>query len=362
MSEHLRVQYDAQIFERQVHGGISRYFSELLRASYASDGGIHADVGALFVKAVYVRQVSRRRLFPWPAAYSVAATAANRLYARARPADLVHSTYYDPDFLTRAVAKPHVVTVHDMIPEDYPEFFDKNSPHEAKEAYLRAADAIICVSEFTRSRLAAHVPGLDMPVHVIHEAATPLPPPAEGFDLAPDILYVGGRAGYKNFDALLLAMTLLKAESRYVRLLAVGGGPWTASEMERLRDLDLASQCDQRQLSDDQLHAAYRAAKVLVVPSFSEGFGLPVVEAMIAGCASLLSDAGSLPEIGSDAAEYFAPAHPEQLAASLGQLLGDKARRRRMVARARTRAEDFSWDKAYKRTADVYRHTARLRG
>ncbi len=358
MSDRLRVQYDAQIFERQVHGGISRYFSELLRESYSQADRASVDIGALFVKTDRARAVSRRRLRPWPTRCGRLAAAANRVYARVRRPDVVHSTYYDPAFLSLAVRGKHVVTVHDMIPEDFPGLFGNSDPHAGKAAYLRAADAVVCVSEYTRSRLLAHMPDLGVPITVIHEAAAPLPPPA-GATPATDVLYVGRRDGYKNFDALLQAMSLLKGVGVQVSLLAVGAGRWTAPEKERLVELDIHGQSTQRQLNDGELHAAYRSAKALVVPSLAEGFGLPVVEAMTSGCPCLLSDAGSLPEIGADAAAYFVSSRPEQLAQTLDRLLHDPAQRELLIARGRQRAADFSWRKAYAQTLEVYERTVR---
>ena len=92
------------------------------------------------------------------------------------------------------------------------------------------------------------------------------------------------------------------------------------------------------------LLAAYGRADALIFPSRLEGFGLPVLEAMAAGCPVVCSDASSLPEVGGEAALYFSPDDPVTAAAHLRRLLADEAFRRERAALSHLRAAGFSWE------------------
>ena len=107
------------------------------------------------------------------------------------------------------------------------------------------------------------------------------------------------------------------------------------------------------------LLTAYGRADALVFPSRLEGFGLPVLEAMAAGCPVVCSDASSLPEVGGEAALYFAPDDPVAAAAHLRRLLTDEAFRRERVALGRVRAAGFGWETHYDVLTQIYRQCLR---
>ena len=94
---------------------------------------------------------------------------------------------------------------------------------------------------------------------------------------------------------------------------------------------------------------------MLVFPSFAEGFGLPLLEAMACGLPAAVSGCSALPEVGRDAAAYFDPAHHDQMAAVIGGLLRDEAKRADMREKGLRRARDFEWKKTAAATLEFYR-------
>lgn len=102
----------------------------------------------------------------------------------------------------------------------------------------------------------------------------------------------------------------------------------------------------------------YAAASLMVFPSLFEGFGLPILEAMAAGCPVACSNTTSLPEIAGDAAIYFNPLDPSAIAQSIFALLSNEDLRRAFIARGLSRASKFSWEECAKQTLAVYLEVA----
>jgi glycosyltransferase involved in cell wall biosynthesis len=103
------------------------------------------------------------------------------------------------------------------------------------------------------------------------------------------------------------------------------------------------------------LDGLYRAADCFVFPSLAEGFGLPVLEAMLRGTPVACSNTTSLPEVAGDAALLFDPLDVEAIAVSVRRILEDTELAERLRAAARERARRFSWDEAARRTLASYR-------
>jgi mannosyltransferase len=264
-------------------------------------------------------------------------------------ASLFHSSYYR---LPGLRGTPTVVTAHDFVYERYASGPRRWVHSHQKHAAIRAAQAVICVSESTRQDLlefVGQIPG--QAVHVIHNGVSkvfrPLSPaPAP----VPYVLYVGERRRYKNFRLLLRAMEFLPD----LELHCVGGGALRADELAGAPS-DVRDRVRHRGfVSDEVLNELYNRAFCLVYPSSYEGFGIPVVEAMRAGCPVVSIQCKAVMEAGGDALTVAAETDPRALADAVLRL--DAADyRRRMVAAGLEVAGHFSWDRTHARTLDVYR-------
>jgi glycosyltransferase involved in cell wall biosynthesis len=111
-------------------------------------------------------------------------------------------------------------------------------------------------------------------------------------------------------------------------------------------------------LPEDDVRSLYRAASVFVFPSLCEGFGLPLLEAMACGLPVAASGVSALPEVGGDAAVYFQPEDPEDMAAKIMLLLEDAGLRESLKAKGRERAKIFTWEKTAEETLNFYRAIA----
>ena len=108
-------------------------------------------------------------------------------------------------------------------------------------------------------------------------------------------------------------------------------------------------------LTDAQLEGLYALASAFVLPSFEEGFGLPVLDAMRRGVPVACSGVSALPEVAGDAALLFDPYADDEIARALRRLLEDRAFADELVARGRRRWRDFSWEATARSTLDTYR-------
>ena len=284
--------------------------------------------------------------------------------------DLVHANSLGYPIATK---KPFVVTVHDIGPLTHPEFFTDKPPwimRKSLDQAVRQAAAFICVSQATAGALAAYVRehyGVDLAVRisVVHEGvADPFFEPTAGFenlpedlpDEAPFILAVGKISPRKNLDAVIRALDRIRDQSPH-HLVMVGGDGWDHETVRRqVGALGLTDRVHfLGYLSDEALRALYARAAVFVYPSLFEGFGLPVLEAMAAGCPVITSKVSSLPEVAGDAAVLVDPHDVDEIAEALATLCLDEGLAKRYSDRGVERARTFTWDKCAREVRAIYR-------
>jgi glycosyltransferase involved in cell wall biosynthesis len=308
--------------------------------------------------------------------------------------DIFHATEH---LLPRLSSIRSVFTLHDLIFLFYPQthkplnrwFLALMMPR-----FLRAADAIIAVSECTK-RDAIRFYGIpEEKITVIYEGVNPRFRPASPeavqairakYSLPEHfILYVGTIEPRKNLTALLEAFHHLLATCDLRpatcdlqpatcdlqpatcdlrpatcdwRLVFVGKKGWLYQGFfRRLRELGLEDRVRfTGYVPDEDLPALYSAADLFTFPSLYEGFGLPVLEAMACGVPVVCSNTSSLPEVVGEAGIMVEPHNVHALARAMGRVLTDEALRASLRARGLERAQRFTWEEAAKRTVEVYR-------
>ena len=171
----------------------------------------------------------------------------------------------------------------------------------------------------------------------------------------PYFLFVGDRAGYKNFNTLLEAFKAAFDSQKNINLVCAGGGKFLAEEKLILRQLNLPERVTQTEFTDSELVWLYQNAIAFVFPSQYEGFGLPILEAFRCGCPVISSNGGSLPEIGINTALFYESNSSKELTESLKLIFKDKDLRMELVRKGVERSKAFSWDKTINLTIELYK-------
>lgn len=272
---------------------------------------------------------------------------ATQLRASANPVYLLvsHSHLSRPrgiGWLKRASGARFVCLIHDLIPLDFPQF---TSPAQTKRHQRRIAtvatlaDAAIVNSEATRAALTGRL-DQDLPIAVA-PLGLDLPPGQPGTAARPYFVCLGTIEPRKNHALLLDVWQRLAAEDgeRAPRLLLVGRRGWnSASIARRLTGLRPLVE-EHAGLPDAALGPLLRGARALLLPSFAEGFGLPVIEALAHGVPVLCSDLPALRESGGGVPDYLDPAHAEVWREAIVNYAVNSPRRQAQLARlARWRA------------------------
>ncbi len=285
--------------------------------------------------------------------------------------DLLHSPDFIPPF-TGGFRR--VITVHDLNFLYYPQFLTTESRRYYNDQIERAvsvADHILADSHATRLDLIKLLNVPDEKITVvwlapnigIYRALEPeeIAAARERLKLpAQFILFAGTLEPRKNVAGLLHAYRLLldRAGANEVNpdLILAGSRGWlfdkTRALLAELRLTDRVRWIDSPPEAD--LAALYNLATLFVLPSYYEGFGLTVLEAMACGAPTIISDRGSLPEIAGGAALEIDPDDPSKLADAIERVLNDSALQRELRHKGPERVKEFSWERCARETLAVY--------
>jgi glycosyltransferase involved in cell wall biosynthesis len=264
--------------------------------------------------------------------------------------------------LPRQPLRRSVATFHDLfvMSGEYsmPDFRARFTT-QARDAAARA-DAIIAVSEFTKSQVVALLGVQASKVRVVRHGVRSLAyPPRAGQAREKVVLNVGAIQKRKNVARLVEAFETLNADWR---LALAGSFGYGADEIRaRIESSPARDRISVLGYVDpDELAAWYARAAIFAFPSLDEGFGMPVLEAMAGGAPVLTSDRSALPEVAGDAALLVNPEDTQALAQALRNLAENDDLRRELVERGLARARLFTWERAVRETWEVYRELLAL--
>ena len=283
------------------------------------------------------------------------------------PAELLAGGSYDVTHSSHPLILParraaQVVTIHDLNFLAHPERtraeIRRDYPALVRD-HAHRADRIVVPSEFTAGDVERQL-GVPRAKIAVCPAGAPDWTPRAQTPKDSYILFVGTLEPRKNVGGLLDAYeTLITAGPGSSCPDLVLAGKVTDSALEWLKRIERAPlKGHVRQIGyvdPTRTRALYEGARLLVLPSFEEGFGIPVLEAMTAGVPVVASRRGSLPEVLGDAGLLVDPDRPDDIAAAMARVLDDAAFAEACAAKGLTRSRAYRWDRTAERVHDAYR-------
>lgn len=348
----MRLLYDNLIYYLQINGGISTYWYELT-SRFLKEEQISI---SFYEPNRKTENVLRRKLqlLPKQIKRTLSAPVLERLIKLPHfdGPHIFHSSYFRLP-IKRSSAKV-VTTIHDFTHEKYYSGLRTRSHQYFKKEAVKASERIIVVSEHTKNDLLNFYPGIDESiVQVIYHGASPEYKVIQDIthnSEAPFFLFVGSREHYKNFDFAVKITAKLENFKLYIV-----GSPLNEGEQKMLKKMLGKRYRSFQNIDNEELNLLYNTAFCLLYPSSNEGFGIPMLEAMQAGCPFVALNASSIPEVAGEAGIILEALSVDE---ALGAIETITNLRNTIVDRGLLRAQKFSWDRCFDETYGLYRSIA----
>jgi glycosyltransferase involved in cell wall biosynthesis len=361
----IKVVYDYQIFSLQKYGGVSRYFANLaLALSKNPDFQVKIDAGFYnneYINSSHASIISGTKVDYIPNLNKALITLnswSGQIKLKMNRPDIIHETYYQKPNLFNG-KNNRVITVYDMIHEKFSKSKEREPFLEIKRQAIENAARIICISDNTRKDVIEILkvnPDRIQTIYLGHSVDHFETQSKTALVNVPYILFVGERQYYKNFDRLLKSYASNLQISNNFHIVCFGSKPFNSEEINLVTKLGINTNKLRYISGDDSILAnLYTHASALVYPSLYEGFGIPPLEAMSFNCPVICSNVSSIPEIVSDAGEYFDPYDIDSMAEAMAKVLFDATRSHDLIQNGKQRVKFFSWDKCALETGNVYR-------
>lgn len=374
----MKVLYDHQTFEFQNYGGISKYFCELYNAINQIENH-SAKISALYSDNIHLQDTditpmptnhiyNKFNFIPFRGKIFKELTKISPIlkwdYANQNNSlanisinnyDIFHPTYYNPYFV-KTIKKPFVITIHDMIHEYYPQYFN-DYVVEFKRATIHKATKIIAVSNYTKEKVCAFYGIDEKNVDVIHHGINHLTEKQQNNNISihskPFILYVGTRDKYKNFYFYILSIaSLLKKYD--IDLIAIGAKP-TDYEKMYVNNINLEDNIHfLTSIPESKLNSYYSQALFLAYPSLVEGFGMPILEAFNYKTPVMISDIPVFREVAGESGIYFNSYDENDIKTVTDFYINNPDRLKEKGKEGYNRARAFSWADTAKNTISTY--------
>jgi mannosyltransferase len=356
----MKIVFDNIIFSLQKSGGISVYWYELICRFNKSSYDI-----------TFVRQKndSKNIFGKLLTCKETVTTTIPTLFLRFLPIKLlgkektiVHSSYYRYAIAKNAI---NVITIHDFTPELFFKGISRFFQHYWKKSAIKHANAIICISENTKKDLLHFFPaiqkekicviynGVSSDFYKINDKKSLIITDLDvkSTILKKYVLFVGHRTSYKNFLMAAEAVALHGDDLHF----AIVGEPLNADEQKKLNALLPQERYTiLSKKNNEVLNILYNFAHCFLYPSAYEGFGIPILEAMNAGCPVICSNNSSIPEVAGNAALMIEDISDEKIKEAI-KLLDNNDKKQEIVEKGFEQAKFFSWNKTHEEVEALYK-------
>ena len=266
--------------------------------------------------------------------------------------EIIHSSYFRTSCTKKNLS---VISVYDFIYEKYSNNIIKSNVHKfQKFKSIINADAVICISQSTKNDLLNYIPNIDHnKIFVTHLACDNIYKyntiSFESRVNNPFVLFVGARVKSKNFNNVVNSVKSIIGLKLYI----VGGGVLSNSENRFLYENLKDRYVHFNYVNKEKLNELYNNAICLMYPSLYEGFGIPILEAMSAGCPVITTNISSMPEVANNAALLVDEPTSDNLINQIHFLL-DANNHNYMIKLGLENSKKFSWEKTAMNTINIY--------
>lgn len=356
----MKVLFDHQLFSFQKIGGASKYFCELLanmpkemwETTTIWSNNLYVEHLNLFphkkfIPSKYFRGQGRiMSELNWP--YTKKILSQGNF-------DVYHQTHFYTNGFHALGTKPMVTTFHDI---NFSTLVKNDSIVKKQRVSLARADHIVTISQNTKNDILNLFDVEEKKITVIYHGV-------EQVDIEklkkekslcdyPYLLYVGARAANKNWYKFIEAFKEIEKKFPGIKLICTGR-VFTSEEKEFLNSLQLSGKVIQKHASEEEMQILYYNALAFVFPSFYEGFGMPLLEAMVCKCPVICANTSCFPEIAQNAAVYFEPKNIDTMIDVIANVISDESLRKELAERGYSHSQNFSWKKSADEHILVYK-------
>ena len=348
----INIVYDNIIYSLQKAGGISKYWTELIKRQKKNIVFYELENQNIFRNSLKISTLKESKIPLLILRYLP-------FLKKIKSNSIFHSSYYRTTFQKDII---NITTVHDFTYNYFAKGLPKILHNYQKNLAIKNSDGIICVSNSTKKELLKFYPsineekiktiynGVDNSFFQIKNLKNNISRDLRFLINKKIILYVGERgAVYKNFS---LVLDIVKSLDNY-HLVCIGGGDLKKKEKNNIDKKVKNKFYHIAKISTKKLNMIYNMSFCLLYPSSHEGFGIPIIESMKAGCPVISINKSSIPEISGNAAILVNKINKKKFVQSI-KLLQNKNLRDKYISKGLKQAKKFSWDKCFKETLKFY--------
>ena len=358
--------YDNDIFLNQTYGGIRTYFENLIKNLSIENNELQVHPSSLKYLKLKPKYYLGKKYISFDFFYLLMSFLKPLIDSKIYKNKIIyHSTYYR-NFFLGFINLPKVITVHDMVHELHPEYFSKkyrsriNIYINMKKKAIFNSNHIICPSNATRNDLCNFYPSLnEEKVSVVHHGVNHLSELSnEEFQFNKYknlnyLIYVGSRGHYKGFKYLFEAFLTLRKIIKGLKLICVGSKP-TAFEKDIYKYNHFQQEIIYIQVNNNVLKDLYKGALAAIYPSYYEGFGFPILEAMSNSCPMICTSIASSKEVGGKIPFYIDKYSSSQIVDRVIQIYKNEYDSNK-IKDGILHAKKFTWSKCAYATNNVYK-------